>query len=142
MGRIRFGKGGNAVTLSTDLEREIEEALRAMAPRTIGRLEQEADRILAEARKVWPVKTGASRDSLAVSIRATDGVARVGIYSTDDGAYKIRSSKVGTEEDAVRTRSPWQDLVRKPVRASTKKVAEDLAEIVADDIQGAFNGRK
>src|SRR5687767_6259119 len=138
----RFKTKNAAITLSTDFRQEVNDSLRAIPSVSLQRLEQERKRIYEQARDTWPILTGESRDCLYVTAKVTEHSIKVLIATDDEGGYKIRSSKVGTEENRVRTRNPWQEHVRKPVFDSVKAVAEDLAELATKSINEAFNGKK
>lgn len=141
---IKVGKGRAEVTitgaLADDLERELRELLGPLAEE----MQREADRILQEEiLPNWPVKSGRSRDGWKTSLRVHPGSfeVEVVIFNEHDYARYIKSTRVGERENATRIRSPFQEHVRKPVRAAEKELATRMADVLAAHLQEMFNGR-
>lgn len=122
--------------LADDLEREVMELLGPMGER----LQDEADAILEEAKKNWPRKTGRSAEAWRTELTVNPGTweVEVSMLNSADHTKYIKSTKVGTKDDATRIRSPLQEHVRKPARASKKQLKRDLPELLAKAIEDAW----
>lgn len=103
--------------------------------RVTDRLQAEADQIAAAARERWPVgreRAGAergrphSRDLFEVYTRLSMDEVSVVVVNWADYAYKIK-----TDQNGLLWRSPWQELVRKPMRERAPEIAADLQEELA-----------
>lgn len=113
------------------LERAADDALL----RVTDRLQAEADQIVAAARERWPVgreRAGAergrphSRDLFDVQTRLSLDEVSVVVLNGADYAYKIK-----TDQNGLLWQSPWQELIRKPMRERAPEIAADLAEDLA-----------
>ena len=137
MSVIKVGKGRRTVTitgpLAEDLEREIRELLGPVADE----LQRAIDEVLAEAKKVWPVVSGKSRDSLKTAIRFPgDGfLVEVIAYSDERYVKFIKSTKVGKRQDATRLRSPFVAHVRTPALGRRRELRRRLPLILAEAIE-------
>lgn len=124
------------VSVDPNLQRVIDRLTGGAFGVVRGAMENEARIIYTDARARWPVKTGRSRDALqmrvaleaeAVEVAITD-YARVPKKGGGDGplyAHFVRSLKVPN------TGRAWLELVRKPMAAARKRLAQDLAEDLA-----------
>lgn len=135
---IKVGRGRTEVTitgaLADGLEAELREALGPVGTT----MQEEADAILKAAKAAWPVKSGESRDSLKTALRVHPGEFKVEVQLYSPLAYVryVKSTKVGDKEDAVRNRSPFQDLLRKPAREAEKKLATVLPGVIGRALSG------
>jgi hypothetical protein len=68
-----------------------------------------AQAFLAEARRTWPVASGASRDALAAHVTHDDHAVAAVITSTDY-ALEIESTKTGDRRSAQVARRPAAEL--------------------------------
>jgi len=136
--RIKVGKGRCEVTidgaLASSLETELREALGPVGTT----MQSAADGILKDARADWPVKSGKSKASLADSLRVHPDSFQVEVvlYSPLSYVRYIKSTKVGSKDESVRDRSPFQDLLRKPAREAEKTLAKTLPGVVGKALTG------
>lgn len=135
--KIRVGRGRTAVMIEGVLAEGLDRELRKLLGPVADRLQEEADRILDDARKVWPVKTGKSRDSWETVLTVLPGTFEVEVSMLSDLKYTryIQSTKEGDKDLATRLRSPLQEHVRKPARASKKVLKKELPAILGRALQ-------
>lgn len=140
--RIRVGRGRSAVIIEGVLAGELDRELRKLLGPVADRMQQEADSIIEDARKVWPIKTGKSRDSWETVLTVLPGTFEVEVSMLSDLKYTryIRSTKEGTKDLATRLRSPLQAHVRKPARASKKVLKKELPAILGRALQEVMDG--
>lgn len=137
MGRVVRVKSGRAsITLSgpdaADVEREILSCLGAVANESI-RLAEEVKR---QAQETWPIKSGTSRDMLAVALLVTPAKYRAeAIVIGAEYARFIKSTKRGRERDAVRIRRPVAVDLGEPGKVAKKALRMKLPAILADDLR-------
>lgn len=110
---------------TTDLDAMLRRVLNESAARVLSRMESELGKVLANARQEWPVKTGRSRERLRlVSTVAPNGI-EVSLVNDADYVYYIKAVDLGG-------RSPWRELVHKPLRRVERKLATELrADLIA-----------
>ena len=140
--RIRVGRGRSAVIIEGVLAGELDRELRKLLGPVADRMQKEADSIIEDARKVWPIKTGKSRDSWETVLTVLPGTFEVEVSMLSDLKYTryIRSTKEGTKDLATRLRSPLQAHVRKPARASKKVLKKELPAILGRALQEVMDG--
>ena len=124
--------------LADSIEAEVRDLLGPVADR----LQDEADRILAEAREQWPVKTGKSRDGWETVLTLQPGTweVEVSMLNPVEHTRYIKSTKVGESDDATRVRSPMQAHVRKPALDAKKVLKRDLPELLARALEDSWRG--
>jgi hypothetical protein len=132
------------IEITGGIAEDIDLKLRGVLGPVADLMQAEADRILADARRVWPVKTGKSRDSWETSLRVLPGTfsVEVGLFSRLQYVRYIRSSKYGRGE-GPRYRSPLVTHIRQPVREAKKVLRKKLVPALAEYLeQKVFsNGR-
>lgn len=139
---IRVGRGRSSVTidgpLAEGLKRELREALGPVAER----MQAEADAIVTNAQKDWPVKTGQSREAFDTVLTVSPGSFKVEVSVLNRAAYTkyIKSTKKGKRRDATRLRSPLQALVAKPAREATKMLRKELPGVLAKALNNSLEG--
>ena len=124
---IRVGRGRNAITLE-GLDADIIEAeLNAQVGDILDVLKEQATIIRKNAQDTWPVKTGKSKDGFYEIVTIVDDGERleVSILNKEPYVPYIKSTKVGTEIDAIRNRSPLGEM-----RKATTKARKDIAILV------------
>jgi hypothetical protein len=140
---IRVGKGRASVTIDGPIAEDLEAQIRGALNGSLEAMEQEADQIIADTKRTWPVRTGRSRDAFRQELRIMpDGYSVEVAIVTVDYARFIQSTKIGTHREATRLRAPMAELrrtVRSPeVRA---RIADAVKRALAGDIQEALDGR-
>jgi len=135
--KIRVGRGKNSVTIDGALAEDIVADLEDNLGPLIDVMQDTADGILERSKKVWPVKTGRSRDSFDTVITLTPGELNVEVTILSDVEYVrfIKSTKVRDKNNRTRDRSPFQEHIRKPARKSTRRLKKELVPVLADMIQ-------
>ena len=135
--RIRVGRGRTAVMIEGALAGELDRELRKLLGPVADRMQQEADQIIRDARSVWPIKTGRSRDSWETVLTVLPGTFEVEVSMLSDLKYVryILSTKVLTVDLATRRRSPLQAHVRKPARAAERVLKKELPAILGRALQ-------
>ena len=134
--QYRAGRGSTEVVLSGHIEAMVENTLRNMMPTTKATIERHLGAIEASAIDRWPV--GKSRKGSNHSREKMDSAVRIlgpdeidGIVRNNaDYAYYIK-----TEQNGLDGKSPFQELIRKPLKAAEK----DIAQAVADDLTALMN---
>ena len=133
---IRVGKGRASVTITGPAADGLEAQVRDALGGALEAMEGEADRIIADARRTWPIASGTSRDALHQEIRVQPGGWGVDILiATVDYAKFIASTKVLTQRDATRLRNPITQLrtaVRDP--ATRQRIADAISRAMSDDL--------
>lgn len=117
--------GSGAVRAAVDLPTEAlaRQILAAGAPGVAEAVERAADRIVAEARERWPVRTGRSRAGLEA------------VVVVDPGLTTIRGTVVNEVEYArfvkdKQDRSAMTELLAKPIRAATPALIAEIGDRV------------
>ena len=124
---IRVGRGRNAITLE-GLDADIIEAeLNAQVGDILDVLKEQAVEIRKNAQATWPVKTGKSKEGFYEIVTIVDDGEKleVSILNKEPYVPYIKSTKVGTEMDAIRNRSPLGEM-----RKATTKARKDIAILV------------
>jgi hypothetical protein len=124
---IRVGRGRNAITLE-GLDADIIEAeLNAQVGDILDVLKEQATIIRKNAQDTWPVKTGKSKEGFYEIVTIVDDGEKleVSILNKEPYVPYIKSTKVGTEMDAIRNRSPLGEM-----RKATTKARKDIAILV------------
>ena len=124
---IRVGRGRNAITLE-GLDADIIEAeLNAQVGDILDVLKEQAVEIRKNAQATWPVKTGKSKEGFYEIVTIVDDGEKleVSILNKEPYVPYIKSTKVGSEMDAIRNRSPLGEM-----RKATTKARKDIAILV------------
>ena len=124
---IRVGRGRNAITLE-GLDADIIEAeLNAQVGDILDVLKEQATIIRKNAQDTWPVKTGKSKEGFYEIVTIVDDGEKleVSILNKEPYVPYIKSTKVGSEMDAIRNRSPLGEM-----RKATTKARKDIAILV------------
>ena len=138
---IRVGRGRNAITLE-GLDADIIEAeLNAQVGDILDVLKEQATIIRKNAQDTWPVKTGKSKDGFYEIVTIVDDGERleVSILNKEPYVPYIKSTKVGTEIDAIRNRSPLGEM-RKATTKARKDIAILVKMAVEEKIKKIFGG--
>jgi hypothetical protein len=133
MGKLSFGTGSVRVEMDDALERLARRALEDVAPGLLPAVEETVARLESEATDKWPVRTGRSRDGLGhyVAITPSGDQVRGSLINTVDYARFVKSSKKG-----LGGRSAMVELMRKPVQAAAKVLAQELGAVAAKVVRG------
>ena len=124
---IRVGRGRNAITLE-GLDADIIEAeLNTQVGDILDVLKEQATIIRKNAQDTWPVKTGKSKEGFYEIVTIVDDGEKleVSILNKEPYVPYIKSTKVGSEMDAIRNRSPLGEM-----RKATTKARKDIAILV------------
>jgi len=138
---IKVGKGRSEVTITGPLADDLEAEIRALLGPVADEMQAEADAILQDEIDVnWPVKSGKSRDAWTTTLRVHPDSMLVEIVLSNPYPYTryIRSTRVGSMEDATRPRSPLTAHVRKPSSAATRKLKKTLPGVLARAIEAGI----
>ena len=132
---IRVGRGRNAITLEGLEADQIEAELNAQVGDIL------AVEIRKNAQATWPVKTGKSKDGFYEITTIIDDGQRleVSILNKEPYVPYIKSTKVGTELDVVRNRSPLGEM-RKAANKARKDIALMLKAVLEDKLKKMFGG--
>ena len=139
---IRVGKGQSAVMIDGPLADGLEKQIRELLGPVAVKMQEEADLILTEAQREWPVDSGKSKKGFFTALTVTPGSFRIEVSIINKTPYTwfIKSTKVGKEEDATRIRSPLQTLVAKPSRKVTRRLKKELPAILAAALNNDLEG--
>lgn len=139
---IKVGKGRAEVTIEGSIADNLEREIRGLLGPVVDAMDAEADKILANIQKEWPVKTGKSRDAWAKFLRVQPStfIVEVVLSNPYDYVRYVKSTKVGSDDNATRLRSPLQTLVRKPAREAEKALKTELPAILAKRLGDVYNG--
>lgn len=138
---IRVGRGRNAITLEGLEADQIEAELNAQVGDILDVLKEQAVEIRKNAQATWPVKTGKSKDGFYEITTIIDDGQRleVSILNKEPYVPYIKSTKVGTELDVVRNRSPLGEM-RKAANKARKDIALMLKAVLEDKLKKMFGG--
>lgn len=138
---IRVGRGRNAITLEGLEADQIEAELNAQVGDILDVLKEQATIIRKNAQDTWPVKTGKSKDGFYEITTIIDDGQRleVSILNKEPYVPYIKSTKVGTELDVVRNRSPLGEM-RKAANKARKDIALMLKAVLEDKLKKMFGG--
>lgn len=153
-GGFTVGRGAASLQVSGELTRAVEQVIRELAPTVVAAVEREVESITAKAEEQWP--RGDAKDRPRITVRE-DGTVRSNAprnraqpyHSQDRFITGIRYVRDGIEgyidNDAITRRgrkywmyikilkgepgefSPLQRYIRKPLKQSAIKLAEELA---------------
>lgn len=113
------------------LDRLVRLAITNSRPGLLPVLEAEASRLAANARADWPVKTGRSRNSIVFGVRVrSDDRLEAFVGNTVEYVYYIKSRAL------PRSRSAWQELIRKPGLAAVPGLLDRLGDAMGDVLGG------
>ena len=135
---IRVGRGKSAVSIDGPLGESLEAELRHILGPVADHLQATADRVLADAQKAWPVRSGQSRDAWTTTLTVVPDSLRVEVSLVNPHTYVryLKSTRVGRVQDAARLRSPRQALVKGPARRATRDLMADLPAIMGVALEG------
>lgn len=138
---IRVGRGRNAITLEGLEADQIEAELNAQVGDILDVLKEQAVQIRKNAQATWPVKTGKSKEGFYEITTIIDDGQRleVSILNKEPYVPYIKSTKVGTELDVVRNRSPLGEM-RKAANKARKDIALMLKAVLEDKLKKMFGG--
>lgn len=133
---IVIGRGAASAVLSGGIEQAIRETLSRLAPTLGRRVEAEAERLERGAVGRWPIGRDRgrphSRDLFDSGLRiVSDGIEG---FVSNRAPYIIY---IKTMKNGLQGKSPYQELLRKPLRAAAKTVAGECADDVHKLIRGA-----
>lgn len=138
---IRVGRGRNAITLEGLEADQIEAELNAQVGDILDVLKEQATIIRKNAQDTWPVKSGKSKEGFYEITTIIDDGQRleVSILNKEPYVPYIKSTKVGTELDVVRNRSPLGEM-RKAANKARKDIALMLKAVLEDKLKKMFGG--
>jgi hypothetical protein len=138
---IRVGRGRNAITLEGLEADQIEAELNAQVGDILDVLKEQATEIRKNAQATWPVKSGKSKEGFYEVVTIIDDGERLEVSILNKEAYVpyIKSTKVGTQLDVVRNRSPLGEL-RKTANKARKDIALMLKAVLEDKLKRIFGG--
>lgn len=126
---IRYSEGGVTVEIAGDLERLALEAVDRALPGVRRAMEQNLDDIYATAKSEWPVKSG----------KSSGGIKKVWIIDETSIAMKIENAipyAVYVRPKAwFGTTTAWQRLIRSPMRAAAKEIAQRVGWAIIQQIK-------
>jgi len=96
--RIVIRDGGVEMVIGPELMDAVQEMLTTAQKIVVQEFQQAAERTLAEAKKDWPVRTGASLRAFRVTTRLSTKTAEVVIENPESYAYKVKFSKYTKKE--------------------------------------------
>lgn len=131
MARLRFGSGSVRIEMDDTLDRIYRRALDRVAPKVVERIEDATEEVFDVAQIDWPVRTGRSRRGLQRFVAISSDHAHIRGTITNDVVYArfIRARNLGGK-------SPFVELLRKPMRAKAKELAVVLATDTANGLRG------
>jgi hypothetical protein len=137
---IRIGRGRAAITLEGLEADQIEAELNAQVGDILDVLKEQTTIIRKNAQATWPVKTGKSKDGFYEITTIIDGGERLEVSILNKEAYVpyIKSTKVGTEIDIVRNRSPLGEM-RKAANRARKDIALMLKATLEQKLKKIFS---
>ena len=137
---IRVGRGRNAITLEGLEADQIEAELNAQVGDILDVLKEQATIIRKNAQDTWPVKSGKSKEGFYEITTIIDDGERleVSILNKEPYVPYIKSTKVGTELDVVRNRSPLGEM-RKTANKARKDIALMLKAVLEDKLKKMFS---
>ena len=135
--KIRVGRGRSAVTIDGPLAADLSQEIDGILGPVMDDLRREAQQILDDAQKKWPVKTGKSKDSFELVTTVIPGTFEVEVSILSDLKYVryIKPTKGGKDDNATRIRSPLQAHLLKPARKGKMERIKRLTEVLAAAIQ-------
>ncbi len=138
---IRVGRGRNAITLEGLDADQIEAELNAQVGDVLDVLKEQATEIRKNAQTTWPVKTGKSKEGFyEITTIVNEGAGlEVSILNKEPYVPYIKSTKVGTEMDVVRNRSPLGEM-RKAANKARKDIAFLVKMAIEEKLKKMFGG--
>lgn len=138
MATVKVRAGRAWATVTGPAAAELEAAVRGALGPAVEVLERAMKTIRDDQiERAWPVKSGQSRDAWHVVVKLDPGRMRADVSLDNPNEYVryIKSTKVAKRNDAVRVRSPLQELVRRPVNAAKRLLAPELQRALTDYLQ-------
>jgi hypothetical protein len=104
-------------------------------------LKEQATEIRKNAQATWPVKSGKSKEGFyEITTIVNEGAGlEVSILNKEPYVPYIKSTKVGTEMDAVRNRSPLGEM-RKAANKARKDIAFLVKMTIEEKLKKMFGG--
>lgn len=124
--RIFVGSGKAQIELSGGLRDAVDRVLQGTPKVVADRLEEEARKLYEQAKAQWPEKTGKSKDALEYGLRIPDP-SHIEAYVGFDPSKAPYVFYIHEKWPNAK-RFVWQELLRKPARKLSKKVAAELGE--------------
>lgn len=121
------------VTVSDTFERIARAAAQDVAPGVLDTMERELGAVLDDARASWPVRTGVSREGLALETALDRDLTQVSVKIRNDVPYAVYVRPAAL----YGATTAWERFVRKPAR----KAVQGLIKILGPRITGALRGR-
>jgi hypothetical protein len=133
MAKLTYGTGSLRIQMDDVMEQIARAAVEDVAPGLVPAIESTVERLEAEARAKWPVRTGVSRDGLGhyVSITPAGDQVRGSLVNTVDYSRFVKSGKGG-----LQGKSAMVELMRKPVEAAADVLAAELGDIATTKLGG------
>jgi hypothetical protein len=137
--RVFYRSGKAQVEIDSGLARLIRRTIANGAPEVAKALDEEAERIYAEARAGWPVKTGRSRDALDHGIRILSET-KVQAWLLNASPY-AKFVMLGGPNDPGRKmkgrgKTAMNELIRRPANAAGRRIADMIGERVVTMVWG------
>jgi hypothetical protein len=132
--RLSFGDDFARVIMDDSIAGMVREVIENTQRPLISLLESEVEKIYQNARDKWPVKSGRSRDSLAVvlEIKGGDAIAAGVVERTPYGhLIKGKEREAGGYGDGG-NRQTWRVLLQKPLLEVADEVAGQAAELLVE----------
>lgn len=131
MGKLTFGDSRATVTMDDAFDALVRQAIDVTLPGMVGKLEETASALEANARAAWPVKTGTSKAALTSDVRLAPDYSsiRARVACEVDYARYIVSPRIKSGSG-----SAFVELLRKPTEAAGAALAEELKQVMSDTL--------
>ena len=117
------------ITVDPQLQAKIDGLIAELTPAARAVLADEVGQLYAAARRRWPVASGASKAGLKLSVRVVGDRVVAGISNDVPRAQYVRSSRQARRGGAA----AWDVQVTRPGRREAPRVAERVADAIAED---------
>lgn len=136
---IRIKAGGTSIDMSSELSAMTEDIVNKLLPESRKELEAELTRIEREAKDRWLVRekgSKGSREKLYVELAITPNFELIGIVGNKaEYAWAIKVGKDTQDSRLTEGRRLSNELLFKPVKKSSDKIASTLADEIAKQIK-------
>lgn len=123
MSKRKIGK--NCSIDDSKLIAMVERVIRESAKSVIGPMEDTANKIVSDAKEMWPVKTGKSKAGLTVITRLSGTAVEVVITDPVPYTYLIKGLTTSGK-------NTWNELIAKPSKKAGKQLGNELSsELIA-----------
>jgi len=126
---VKIKDGIVTLEMSDGLREMVDRALAESGQVTLSAMEEVLDEVFNSAKAAWPEVTGKSKKSLRKYIRRDGKQIVVGITNDAPYAYMIRVKRQPR-------RRVWNELVSKPGKKTSKKLARQVGRDLAKSIAG------